>query len=81
MSMLKDVSWGAIIAGAVVVTAIAALAPVTGATSVIAALAAETGLGTGAATAGVAAVGGVVGHYVSKLFHRAQDATTTLIGR
>ncbi len=84
MSMLKDISWGAMVIGAGAVIAMVAFAPVTvagTATTALAALAEGTGFGAGAITAGAAVVGAALGNMTSKLLHRAQDATTTLIGR
>lgn len=84
MSMLKDVSWGAMILGAGAVIAMVAFAPVTvagTATTALAALAEATGFGTGAITAGAAVIGATLGNMTSKLLHRAQDSATTLVQR
>ncbi len=83
MSMLKDISWGSIILGAAAVTALVAAAPLAagGATILSALTAAETGLSSTAVLAGAAVTGGALGNMVSKLFHRAQDAATTLVQR
>ncbi len=75
---MKDISWGSVILGAAAVTAFVAMAP--------AAIPLLTVLGTtaaakGAVLAGAAIAGGVAGNMVSKIFGRAQDATTTLVER
>jgi hypothetical protein len=78
--MLKDISWGSIILGAAVVTAVAAVA-LAGSFAAVPAMLAGASTTTNAVLGGAAVVGGVLGNMTSKLLHRAQDATTTLVGR
>ncbi|MEQ1704457.1 MAG: hypothetical protein ABL867_00625 [Rickettsiales bacterium] len=96
MASLKNVNWGAIIAGAVIVTGILALAPAAaiGATSaglaatnaglfpsVLNAIAVSTGASNVLVGSAIALGGAVLGQKTANLFHRGQDAATTLVGR
>ncbi len=74
---MKGVSWGSVILGAAAVVALVALGPAAGLIGAMEGI----GLSAGMTYAAAATVGGVVGNMVSKLGHRAQDATTTLVGR
>lgn len=93
---MKNVNIGAVIAGAVIVTGILALAPASaiGATaagaaataagmfpSVINAIAAGMGVSNIFVGSGIALGGAVIGQKTANLFHRGQDAATTLVGR
>jgi hypothetical protein len=75
--MIKDINWGAVILGAAAAVAIVA----SGTGAALLANLAEMGVAKGVTVAGAGIVGGVIGDMVSKVFHRAQDAGTTLIGR
>lgn len=95
MAFGKNINWGAVIAGAVIVTSILALAPASaiGATaagaavasgtfpSIINAMAAGMGVSNLFVGSGVALGGAVLGQKTANLFHRGQDAATTLVGR
>ena len=84
MASFKNVNWGAVIIGAVAVTAIAALSTITvggAAVSYIAAMSSGIGISQGAVAAGTALAGGAIGQKVANLFHRGQDAAVTLVGR
>ena len=80
MSM-KDISWGSMIAGAAAVTVIAAVALTPAGFLGMSLAGTALAANEGATLIGAAVVGGTLGNMVSKLFHRAQDATTTLVGR
>lgn len=84
MVSLKDVNWGAALVGAGLVVGILALsaAPAAiGGASMLGALAGQVGLSNTVTGAVAGLAGAAAGHKVANLFHRVQDASTTLVGR
>ena len=86
---IQDINWGAVIAGAGIVTALAVGVPIAaagaagaaGATTTMMSALTGTGMSSSMAFGSTAAVGGVLGEFTADLFKRTRDACNTLLQR